>query len=377
MEKRNRIQFLLDFYLKYKRNNSGSEKSFEEVISKQTSMDEAVEVDASKDINQLFFAIKSKESTITKPDKFEVLCEQIDFSEKTFVLDSKPSSFLRAVMKIAAVIIPIAVLASYFIFSINEKSAFENLLTASTSKGSKTKLELEDGTIVWLNADSKLKFPSTFKNKSKRIVFLSGEAFFDVKRNEKKPFEVIVKDYKVNVLGTSFNIKAYPNEESIETTLKQGKVDIEKFSCISKKETEKIVTLKPNQTLVIYDDKNYELAEEVNSNKDETKVEKAEKIEIVEEDNMQLIESKDLAPYISWKDNELTFKNELLKNIISDLERWYNIKIEIANDELKDIKFTATFTTETVEQAIYAICVASQIDYEIHKNQVILKTKKN
>ena len=371
MNRKNKIQSILDRHLKFKKRNSETSNS-----SERFSDGDSEDIKASKDISQLFSAIRSRDVLITGEDKFGKLNERIDFAGKTSIARSVPDKRYITLLKVAAVLIPIAVLASFLLHSLNQRSKPGIQMVASTLKGSKTKLVLEDGTQVWLNGASELRFPSTFKNSDTRTVILKGEAFFDVTRNEKKPFEVYAKGYKVNVLGTSFNVKAYPEDRTIEATLEHGKVDIEKLTDTDKKETKKVISLKPNQTILIYDDVIIDRPKDNSADniREEAKITDEK---LLEEKKTLLIENNDLSPYISWKDNELTFKNEPLKNVVSDLERWYDVTIKLIDEELNDIKFTATFTTETVEQAIYALCVASDIDYEINKNEVVLKTNKN
>lgn len=161
---------------------------------------------------------------------------------------------------------------------------------------------LSDGTIVFLNSGSQLRFPTMFDS-DKRSVELSGEAYFKVAKDSRKPFVVNLGAINVNVLGTSFRIKAYPNEEDIKTTLLEGQVGIE--------HNDSFVKLKPG-TQGIYIRKEKEI----------------------------YVNTVNVALYTAWMKGYITYDNQKLDYIMKDISRRYNLNIVFKNEALKDIPFT-------------------------------------
>ena len=161
--------------------------------------------------------------------------------------------------------------------------------------GSSSDITLADGTKVWLNAGSRLIYPSRFVDKS-REVFLTGEAFFEVKENEKQPFVVKTVDVNIEVLGTRFNVLAYPEDYSIQTVLAEGKVTIKENNAGLFK---KAVHLEPGQMAYF------------NKKSKETSVNKV-----------------DVEPYILWTEGLFSFSNTEFNRIIKKLERYYDINFK-------------------------------------------------
>jgi transmembrane sensor len=162
-------------------------------------------------------------------------------------------------------------------------------LTAETQKGQTYQFTLPDGTKVWLNADSKIEFPSNFMNSKTRNVKLTGEAYFAVVHNAKQPFILESDGQVVEDIGTEFNINAYPDESNVKTTLVEGSA---KVSTLSKNE----VVLKPNQQSVLA---NHTI------NVKEVNTEEA----------------------MAWKNGLFRFNDEKITSIMKKLERWYNIEV--------------------------------------------------
>lgn len=174
--------------------------------------------------------------------------------------------------------------------------------TLTTPRAKQQRLVLSDGTRIWLNAASTIRFPSVF-NGGKRVVELSGEAYFEVAKDAAKPFVVKMGQNEINVLGTRFNVMSYDNESKVVTTLLEGAV---KYS------TElKTVVLKPGQ---------------------ETRAGKDGSVELVKNADMELA--------TAWKNGQQMFKRSDLTSIMRQVERWYNVDVVFKNEAPK----TATFT---------------------------------
>lgn len=217
----------------------------------------------------------------------------------------------------------------------------------SVPVGSKSYVVLSDSTKIWLNAGAKFKYPNDFQ-KNSREVFLEGEAFFDVAKNKNAPFFVNMAGMNIKVLGTKFNVKAYSDEKSIETTLIEGSIEI--LGLKSDKEDEKNLRLKPGQKIILF--------------KDGTKIKNAEVITL-----------HDTGTEIAWLEDKLIFHKERFENVKNRLERWYGVTIDVKNQEILDYRFSGTFDEETFEQALNALKKAAKFDYQIKKKHVIVDRK--
>lgn len=222
--------------------------------------------------------------------------------------------------------------------------------------GSKIKIDLSDGSEVWLNHGSKLKYPQKF-GKDSREVFLSGEAYFNVNEDPARPFIVKTSVLYVKVVGTSFNLSAYPDDNTIMTTLDEGKIII--FKALKDGSSEKITELEPRQQGVF----------NVNSKK-------------------LTVQTVKTVKYTSWKEGKLLLLDDPMDIVISKLERWYNVDIELADPNLKGYRYTATFIDETLPQVLQLLSLATPIEFHFtsrikqqnntySKSKVIISRKTN
>lgn len=244
----------------------------------------------------------------------------------------------------------------------NQGSEFNEIFTPM---GAKSEILLPDGTKVWLNAGSTLKYPAVF-NSSHREVFLKGEAYFSVSGNEKKRFTVNTEDLIVTVYGTEFNIKSYPEDKTSETTLVEGSISVTRKNPRSNKSTKEIL-LQPNQRLVMYKKSN-------NPNPVDSKRKKTQNRDIHSKPVERLIISKGINPqeFVSWRNGTLTISNESMEEFAKKIERRFNVNIIFNNEEIKKLTYSGIITNETLEQVMLAIQLASPVDYKIDKGIVIL-----
>jgi transmembrane sensor len=236
--------------------------------------------------------------------------------------------------------------------------------------GAKTYIILPDSTKVWLNAGSTLKY-STHYDITGRSVHLTGEAYFYVESNSDLPFRVHAHDLVINALGTEFNVKAYPEEKRVETTLVSGLVSLERK--IPGGDIERVI-LRPNQraylslgeTRIGVTDltDGAENTEETDEKTEVLTVRPLEKIAVEKVSNTQV--------YTSWKEKRLVFDRERMADLAVKLERIYDIKIIFKNDELKDYHLTGSLEQETIEQLLSAIRLTIPLDFSIEKNKVVL-----
>lgn len=204
--------------------------------------------------------------------------------------------------------------------------------TLTIPRGKVFKIILSDGTKVWLNAESKIRFPEKFlKQEDTRTVYLEGEAFFDVSHNKKQPFIVKSGKLEIKVLGTKFNVSSYASEENISTTLVDGSVQI------GNSENEfPPVLLKPN------DQANYE--------KSSLKA------------TVSRVNTND---YTAWIDKRIVFRNETFKNIATRIERTYNVNINNDLENFEQQRFTGEFDIETIEDILKTLKEIANFQYKI------------
>ncbi|WP_431243682.1 FecR family protein [Flavobacterium sp. P21] len=208
--------------------------------------------------------------------------------------------------------------------------------------GKKFRLQLSDGTFVHLNSGTTLKYPIKFIAGENRQVFLDGEAFFDVAKDKKHPFIVNVDNLNVRVLGTHFNVSNYPEDTSTDVVLVEGSVGMyqpnEEFDAL------KNTILKPGFKGTF--------------NKENTKISTKPVITDI---------------YTSWINGGLTFRNMTFKNIITKLERRYNVTIVNKNEKLANEKFNASFKEESIENVMSYFNDIHGINYTIKGNQILIK----
>lgn len=234
--------------------------------------------------------------------------------------------------RIAAILfLPLLVYTSIQFYFRNENPVQDSTVfnTAETPLGMRSSLTLPDGTKVWLNAGSRLSYPVLFSQKF-REVKLSGEAFFEVEKNKKWPFVVSAGNMNVIVTGTTFNCNAYPESKQIQTVLVEGHVTITNASAT---ETEE---LNPGE-LASFD---------INNQKITTK-------------------KTDFEKYIAWKSGKLMFRDDNMNTVVEKLQRWYNVDIVIADKEIADYIYTATFVDESLDQVPKMLSLSAPIRYTV------------
>ncbi len=268
------------------------------------------------------------------------------------------------VLKYAAVFI-IAAVSSFLLLKYTgslKEITEETFAEIRTDNGSKSTIVLPDSTVIKLNSGSCLRYPDQFKE-GNRQVFLEGEAFFDVRPGQPSPFYVKTNNISIRVTGTKFNVKSFPEEQFIETTLISGNIIIEKFDNGNSHKQQ--IKLNPNQ-FAVYNKITYKL--DVLELVPEEEITPIQPIRITREP----IISKNADILTAWKDNKLVFYNEHFGDLALTLERWYNVEINIVDEELKDYLFAGSFTTENIEQALEALKIASSFEYQIDKNRITI-----
>jgi ferric-dicitrate binding protein FerR (iron transport regulator) len=225
---------------------------------------------------------------------------------------------------------------------LNEKQSVKAHLLSTTiiktDKGEKAQIFLSDSTSVILNSESVLEYDLNYNNKDRKVK-LTGEAYFNVRTNAEKPFEVHSENMKIVATGTRFNVYSYKNEERTETTLEEGNISV--FI-----DRNKPFDLKKGQQVVLFTRNRKFIVRDVST---ET--------------------------YTSWKENKLRFIDTSLEEALRKIARKYNVVFEIRNKELLDLKYTGTFIDESIDDVMQGLKEISPITYKIY-NRTTINDKK-
>ena len=260
----------------------------------------------------------------------------------------------------------ILILGIAFLFKKNVEdtsSISEKLQQVFVKPGSKSKIILPDGTVVRLNGSSKLSYHKDF-NKNIREVNLEGEAYFDVTKNAAHPFIVHTSNIDIKVLGTLFNVKSYEQDQTIETTLLRGSIEVYYKDDPSAPK----VILKPNEKLVFRKDKEQDLASRKNEAGDSLK--KYEGDQDISISTLAPNKPDSLKEETSWLYNRLVINGDDFNNLATKFERWYGVKINILSEDLKKYHFNGIFENETIEQALNALQLTVKFHYKINDEVV-------
>lgn len=218
-------------------------------------------------------------------------------------------------------------------------SGSEATIALSTTYGSRSEVVLPDGSLVKLNAGSNIKYHYDKISRIRKVDF-SGEAFFEVAKN-KKPFEILTPDgLKVKVLGTKFNLSTYPDDQTVQTSLFEGKVELSKGELPA-------MVLNPGEMAVL----------------DKTS-------------NQISYAKGDISRTTSWMQNKLYMENMSLTDVCKYVERWYDVKITLQDKELGEkLHYTGVLKEQTALDVLNALCQLSSISYELKGKEITLKAK--
>ena len=290
---------------------------------------------------EIWFSAVSREaaSVYDKDKAFENFRNRVE-SQKEIQSTSRRGFSLSALWRYAAVVAIIIAVGciSYWQGEVNVKDTFADI-SVEAPLGSKTKLYLPDGTLVWLNAGSRMTYSQGF-GVDNRKVELEGEGYFEVKRNEKIPFFVKTKDLQLQVLGTKFNFRDYPEDHEVVVSLLEGKVGLNNLL-----REEKEAVLSPDERAVL--------------NK---------------ANGLLTVESVTASNASQWTDGYLFFDEELLPYIAKQLERSYNVKIHIANHSLKTFRFYGNFVRreQNIQEVLEALASTEKMQYKIEERNITI-----
>ncbi|MDR2969242.1 MAG: FecR domain-containing protein [Tannerellaceae bacterium] len=294
-----------------------------------------------KDMLSGFYAKKWEEATFAPEKEVEgriwSRLQTLIQSETSDVLPAPAKNTrLRFLLRVAAsILIPLFCLGLGYFASENTSTQGNDKITVSVEIGQKANIQLPDGSYVYLNSSSSITYDDSF-NKKERIVYLQGEAYFEVNKDEARSFIVKANDISVEALGTSFDVKAYPDDNCITTTLMEGSIQM--------KSPYRSEILIPNEKLVFS---------------------KSDGI-------FTKYLLSDARKNILWIDNQLAFDQEPLKNIAKILERMYNIRIVFASEELRNIRFSGVIKNNNLDNVLQLIAFASPVKYFRKDNATVI-----
>jgi transmembrane sensor len=270
------------------------------------------------------------------------------------------------VLKVAAVFMlafAIGGLISYY-FLTHHAPVPETFSEISTPFSSTSKIMLSDGTEVIMNAGSKLNYGNAFNLKN-RTLYLEGEAYFKVAENKQLPFTVVTSHLNIIALGTEFNVKAYPEEKIIVTTLIKGKIEVLEKNKYN--ETIAKVMLEPNQKAIFIKDKE-SLAVDASGEVEEI----ISRIPAPRNDTMYVFKEIDTEPSVVWTENKMILSKESMASLAIKLERKYDVDIRFADEEVKNFRFTGTLLDETIQQVLDAIRLSAPISYTMEGKTITI-----
>lgn len=311
-----------------------------------------------------FISLKSLYTSVTMPDSIAGSPSELAMLKKIMSGNSRPSSGRRRLQRIAAwtaiaSLIVLGILNIYFLTRTTTPEAGvrgRELLSyipegykheIYTEKGVKANITLPDSSRVLLNCDTRIIFPDRFTGPS-REVFISGEAFFEVASDSLVPMVVTTpKNFRIEVIGTTFNVRSYEDEDESQATLLSGQINL--ISKSGKKNEKEVVTvLRPNESYIIKTDNTLKT----------------------------IASASAISKEVAWKDGRLIFDLTPMRDIIIKLERWHGVEFIVRDPDVLDYKITGSFKSESVVQIMEMIKYTSLIDYSITENKITLSKKR-
>lgn len=264
----------------------------------------------------------------------------VDLPKRKSRLKSIPP-WLRGIAVMLVLLVGLAILLIHRPAATNTQVLASLLLEKHNSKGTKSTIQLTDGSKIWLNADSKIKYPEVFSGPTREI-YLNGEAFFEVAKNPSHPFIIHLANGTVQVLGTSFNIRAYDNEMTVETSVTTGRVAfIPKYRNTRKKQD------------TVY------LAPDHKARYTFTKEELSESLTSAMEDK-------------AWTEGKLIFKSMTMEEIGIELERNFGKKVVFLDEAPKAFILTGSFRNNTLEEIMYYLSKTKNFQYKITNTELLI-----
>jgi transmembrane sensor len=290
-------------------------------------------------------ALEKMAAKILRTNKYEILnpVERAERIISPYKSDWQTRSWFSSGYKIAAAMVLLAAFSFVVFYFINRQSedvTSAQIITKENLRGRKSTIFLKDGSVVYLNAESKIHFPEVFSD-SLREIQLEGEAYFDIAKDEARPFIVSIGELKISVLGTSFNVHAYDDTEFIKVSLISGKVRVESGESNDYTDNGK-VQLVAGQS-VSYSKK---------------------------QNTFTKVSTFNPALDAGWKDGTIVFENASMENMLQRFGRWYNVDFEIKNAPAFQWNYTGEFGNQTLQDVLESLSFSQKFEYKINKDKV-------
>lgn len=263
----------------------------------------------------------------------------------------------RRIIPLAAAVVLLCIAGAwYWQSAVKDAGTRQNIV--GTEKGSRSRLTLPDGSKVWLNGDSRISYGASF-GKNSRELTLTGEAYFDVAGDPNHPMVIRTAAVTIKVLGTAFNVRAYPEEKATATTLVKGKVQV---SVNHKKQLS--YTLSPDEKLIVSNDSGLPEETEGKYTEEGKHPEVITKIKVIKTDS--------IPPEAQWTRNKLVFVNQPLHEVANILSSWYGVNVIVqGGSEIKARRYTGIFENQNIQSVMESLQVAGGFNYKL-KNDTIL-----
>lgn len=311
-----------------------SEKEKQKVFSSRES-DSMLEQVWSHDTSEL-----SESIPFDKQKIFQEISKRIESNSSLTTRWHQKNAFRIAASLAAVIALSVSV---FFLIRPNGKVADKEMLSYSSGESISKEIVLSDGSKILLNKQTTLKYPKVFSKKERRVELL-GEAIFQVTHNPGQPFVVAANGVEVEVLGTVFNVMAYPTDDKVTATLVSGKVKVKYIDPKNKKEQS--VVLSPNHSATF-----------------------------IPSQNRFEISKADVETVTAWERGELVFDDEPIESIVSKLTRWYGVEFILSNDLKGKYRLTMTIDNETLDEALLIISKTIPVGYSKSEKQVMIYPK--
>jgi transmembrane sensor len=298
------------------------------------------------------------ETKLDNADKVEA--EEAPQSESPEQL--KPKSGIIKFLKIISFVVAACFALVFVMF--NKKNVINNHKTNQimAPQNGISKIQLPDGTKVWLNSGSKLVYGANY-GAEQRAVSLVGEALFDVVKDPDHPFIVTTPTISIKVLGTKFNVRAYATDKTSETSLLRGRIELTVL-----KNPEKKIILKATDRLTINNEQPLVIGKGAGPSKNGI----IEEIPLMALSRIHLAKKDTLPSEALWIENKLAFDAEDFESLAKKLERRYNVTISFKDEEFKKLRFTGKFQNESIGRALKALQSTTYFHYKTDNNHILI-----
>lgn len=273
----------------------------------------------------------------------------------------KPRNKLYRIYKVTAWAAVAAIFISVILFALIQRKEDQRITSIIAPQNGISKIQLPDGSKVWLNSGSKLTYKNNYDSKCREVSLL-GEAFFDVVKDPSHPFIVQTTTIKIKVLGTAFNVRSYANDITSEATLLRGRIELTIL-----KNPDRQYILKPSEKMTI---DNSPLSEEKPITTDLKPAK--EEIPAVALSKMHQSEGAVLPSEALWMEDIIAFDNTDFDEIAKKMERKYNLAIVFKDEKTSKLKFTGKFKNESIEKALKALQSTAYFHFKITDNRVLI-----